>query len=100
MATKAFEPDDPMALIGVSIEADRGAADEMARCLVEEYLREGFDEARLLVLFRNPFYRALHAIYRERGEEAVRALIAEVGSTWGVWRVTEVQRPGRGEGDA
>ena len=89
MPTKAYEPDDPMALVGVAVEADPEAANEMARCLVEEYLRDGWDEAQLLALFRNPFYQVLHMIYRARGEEAVRALIAEVAATWGVWRVSE-----------
>lgn len=88
MAPKPFEPDDPLALVGVAVDAKTGAVDEMARCLVEEYVRDGWDADRLLALFRNPFYRALHAIYRERGEEAVRALIAEVTGTWGVWRTT------------
>ncbi len=97
MVTKAFEPDDPMALVGVAVDADADAADEMARCLVEEYLRDGWDEARLLGLFRNPFYQGLHAIYQERGEEAIRALIAEVAATWGVWTVREAAG---GEGDA
>jgi hypothetical protein len=100
VAAKTFEPDDPMALVGVVVDADPDAADEMARCLVEEYLRAGWDETRLLALFRNPFYRALHGIYRARGEEAVRTLIAEVAASWGVWTVTGAgDRPG-GEGHA
>ncbi|MDR7544337.1 MAG: hypothetical protein QN120_08850 [Armatimonadota bacterium] len=100
MATKSFEPDDPMALVGVVGDADAAAADEMARCLVEEYLRAGWDEVRLLALFRNPFYRALHGIYRARGEEAVAALIAEVAASWGVWTVTAVGDRAGGEGHA
>ncbi|MDR7522888.1 MAG: hypothetical protein QN168_10525 [Armatimonadota bacterium] len=100
MTEKAFEPDDPMALVGVIVDAGDPAADEMARCLVEEYLRVGWDEEGLLRLFRTPFYRALYAIYRDRGEEAVRGLIAEVAATWGVWRVTGGGPRGGGEGDA
>ncbi len=88
MTIKSFEPDDPMALVGVVVDPETGTTDEMARCLVEEYVRAGWDAERLLTLFRNPFYRLLHAIYRERGEDAVRALIDEVISTWGVWRTT------------
>jgi hypothetical protein len=98
MADKPFEPDDPLALVGVAIEADAAAADAMARCLVEEYLREGWTPERLLALCRNPFYRALHAIYRERGEDGMRAVIAEAAATWGVWRTTaggaQTGRPG------
>ena len=101
MPTKAYEPDDPMALVGVGVDADPdAAADEMARCLVEEYLRDGWDEEQLLALFRNPFYQALHMIYRTRGEEAVRALIAEVADAWGSWRVSEAPGTGGGTRDA
>jgi hypothetical protein len=100
VAQKVFDPEDPMALVGVVLDADAQAADEMARCLVEEYLREGWDEARLLALFRTPFYRALHMIYRHRGEDGVRALIAEVATTWGVWRVTEQTGRAGGTDDA
>lgn len=83
---KRYEPDDPMELVGVALSADGDALDEMARCIIEEYVREGWDEARLLALFRNPFYRAPHMIYRERGEECVKRVIAEVCAQWGVWR--------------
>lgn len=100
MATKAFDPDDPMALVGVIVDAGADAAHEMARCLVEEYLREGWDEGRLLALFRNPFYAALHAIYRERGEGAVRALIADVAATHGIWQVTEASGSAGSDRDA
>jgi hypothetical protein len=96
VAGKPLEPDDPLALVGVALDADAGDEDAMARCLVEEYVRAGWTEERLLALFRNPFYRALHAIYRRRGEEAVRALIDHVAATWGVWRVTETVAPRRG----
>ncbi len=88
MPDKPFEPDDPLALVGVAVDADAAAAEAMARCLVEEYLREGWTPDRLLALCRNPFYQALHAIYRERGEDGVRTLIAEAAATWGVWRTT------------
>ena len=78
-----------MELVGVSLEADADALYEMARCLVEEYVRDGWDEKRLLALFRNPFYRALHMIYEQRGEDYVRAIIAQTVAQWGVWRTTE-----------
>ncbi len=84
MPAKPFEPDDPMELVGVVVPADADALDEMARTFVEEYLREGWDERRLLVLFRNPFYRAPHMIYQTRGEEYVRGVIAEALARWGV----------------
>lgn len=91
MTAKAFGPDDPMELVGVALTADADAMDEMARCLVEEYVRDGWDEARLLALFRNPFYRGLHVIYSQRGEEFVKTIIAEACARWGVWQTSEVK---------
>ena len=94
MTDKPFEPDDPMELVGVAVDADAAALDEMARCFIEEYLREGWGEARLLALFRNPFYRAPHLIYRLRGEGYVKELIAETAARWGVWRTERKEARG------
>jgi len=98
MAAKPFEPDDPLALVGVTVPTDDGGLDEMARCLIEEYLREGWEEDRLLALFRNPFYRTPHIIYRARGEGFVRQLIEEVRARWAGWRA--VLEPKEADGDA
>jgi hypothetical protein len=97
MTAKKLDPDDPMALVGVAVPADADALDEMARCLVEEYLREGWAEERLLALFRNPFYRTPHLIYRARGEEYVRHLIEQVGARWGVWQMAVKEREASGD---
>lgn len=90
---KPFEPDDPLELVGVSLAADEGALDEMARCLVEEYVRDGWEAERLVALFRNPFYRTLHLIYQQRGEDYVRRLIARTVAQWGGWRTMEEGSP-------
>ncbi len=82
---KPFESDDPLELVGVMVPAHAGAMDEMARTFVEEYLRQGWDERRLLALFRNPFYRAPHMIYRTCGEEYVKTVIAEALARWRQW---------------
>ncbi len=97
MGPKAFEPDDPMQLVGVALPAGGEALDEMARCLIEEYLRNGWEEEPLLALFRQPFYRGLHAIYRARGETYVRSLITETRARWGVWRTVEEAKEGGGD---
>jgi len=86
VADKPFEPDDPLELVGVVVPSGADALDDMARCFVEEYLREGWDERRLLALFRNPFFRAPHMIYQMRGEDYVKDVIAEATARWGVWR--------------
>ena len=79
---KEAEPDDPLELVGVPVPVDEATFDEMARCLVEEYVRDGWSDARLLALFRSPFYAGLHVIERRRGESWVRDLIAETRLRW------------------
>jgi hypothetical protein len=54
----------------------------MAECLVEEYVRLGWDERRLMTLFVNPMFLATHRIYHEKGEEYVRGLIRRTCSKW------------------
>ncbi len=81
MVKKEFEANDPMELVGVALP--QGDLEQMAECLVEEYIRTGWDEECLLGLFRNPFYLATHRIYKEKGEKYLRRLIATVRQNWG-----------------
>jgi hypothetical protein len=80
MTEKPLEPEDPMAIVGVSL--DRGPDDqaltEMAWCFVEEYVRMGWSGERILHLFRNPAYRGTHQILRAKGEEFVRGIIEKI----------------------
>ncbi len=89
---KVAEPDDPLELVGVPVPVDEATFDEMARCLIEEYVRDGWTDDRLLALFRSPFYAGLHVIARRRGEAWVRALIAETRRRW--HRPIDVPREG------
>jgi len=82
-AAKGAEADDPLELVGVPVAVDEATFDEMARCLVEEYVRDGWDDAHLLALFRSPFYAGLHVIWRRRGEAWVRRLMSETRLLWG-----------------
>jgi hypothetical protein len=61
---------------------DEATFDEMARCFVEEYVRAGWSDARLLALFRSPFYVGLHVIARRRGEAWVREVIGATRARW------------------
>ncbi len=79
---KAVEPDDPLELVGVPVPVDEATFDEMARCLVEEYVRDGWTDERLLALFHSPFYAGLHVIERRRGVPWVRELIAATRARW------------------
>jgi hypothetical protein len=80
--TKTAEPDDPLELIGVPVPVDEATFDEMASCFVEEFVRDGWTDQRLLALFRSPFYAGLHVIWRRRGELWVRDLIAQNRARW------------------
>lgn len=88
MAEKEFEPDDPMELVGVALPG--GNPEEMMECLVEEYIRDGWDDESLLHLFRDPFYRGTHQIYHEKGEEYVLAIISRLREKWGYWHGKDI----------
>ncbi len=79
---KEAEPDDPMALVGVPVRVDEATFDEMARCFVEEFVRDGWSDSRLMTMFRSPHYAGLHVIWRRRGESWVRDLVAETRVRW------------------
>jgi hypothetical protein len=79
---KEPEVDDPLELVGVPVAVDAATFDEMARCLVEEYVRDGWDDAHLMALFRSPFYAGLHVIWRLRGEAWVCGLLGETRARW------------------
>ncbi len=88
MAEKDFEPDDPMELVGVALGG--GSIEEMAECLVEEYVRDGWDEESLLRLFHDPFYRATYRICQEKGDEYILALIRRAREKWGCGRRADI----------
>ena len=73
VAQKEYDDDAPMELIGVAFPL--GEVGEMAETIVEEFIKLGLGDEELLGLFRSPAYYTPHAIYRERGEEYVKALI-------------------------
>jgi hypothetical protein len=84
METKQFEEEDPMDLVGMVIPGEPGQLEAMAECFVDEYVRMGWDEPRLMTLFTNPMFMATHRIYRQKGEDYVRKLIHSTLTRWGV----------------
>ena len=98
MAYDELESDDPMELTGMVLPGEPGQLEAMAECFVEEYVRMGWDERRLMTLFINPTFLATHRIYRLKGEGYVRELIRRMCVKWG-GRVTAVSRtlPASGE---
>ncbi len=79
---KEAEPDDPVELVGVRLPVDEATFDEMARCMVEEYVRDGWTSESLLGMFRSPFYAGLHVIWLRRGEAWVQGLITTAQQRW------------------
>jgi hypothetical protein len=84
MPRDEFVVEDPMELVGMVLPGEPGQLEAMAECLVEEYVRLGWDERRLMTLFVNPMFMATHRIYQRRGEEYVRGLIRSMCAKWSV----------------
>ncbi len=82
MTEKRPEPDDPMALVAVEVPAGPAALEDMAYVFAEEFARLGFDESRILRLFRTPFYAGPYRVRQALGEDAVRAIVAECVQVW------------------
>lgn len=82
MPKDEFVSEDPMELIGMVLPGEAGQLEAMAECLVEEYVRLGWDERRLMGLFISPMYLASHRIYQQKGEEYVRELIRRARAKW------------------
>jgi hypothetical protein len=83
MPYEEFDSDDPMDLVGMVLPGEPGQLEAMAECFVEEYVRMGWDEPRLMTLFINPLFMATHRIYRLKGDAYVRRLIQKVVAKWG-----------------
>ncbi|MBI4550849.1 MAG: hypothetical protein HY710_01130 [Candidatus Latescibacteria bacterium] len=84
MPKDEYDEDDPFELVAVPLPG--GDADYMTECFVDEFIRLGYDDARLRGLFTNPIYAATHAIYREKGERYIQEVIDRVRSRWGGFR--------------
>jgi len=80
---------DPMLLMGVEIETGEDSLLETARVFAEEFARLGFDEEKVLSLFRSPFYAAAHRTWLALGEETVGALVREQTGLWGRIRLCD-----------
>ena len=71
------DPSDPNLLVGVVVPAEAETMREMVYVFAEEFARMGYDEVRLLRVFRNPFYAGAHQAYRALGEQAVSQIVRE-----------------------
>jgi hypothetical protein len=71
-----------MELVGAPMPSQRGGLESMAELVVDEYVRAGFDEPRLLALFREPFFAMTHAVWRDKGDAWCVALVDRVCASW------------------
>jgi hypothetical protein len=83
MPYKDPDPTDPNVLVGVMIPAEEDTMREMAYAFADEFMQMGYDAARLLAVFKNPFYAGARGAYQALGEEAVRKIIDECVAAWG-----------------
>lgn len=77
MPKDEFVDEDPMELVGMVLPGEPGQLESMAEIIVEEYVRMGWDERRLMTLFVNPMFMATNRIYQQKGELYVRDLIRQ-----------------------
>ena len=90
------DPSDPNVLIGVCLPAEQESLEEMARSFAEEFASLGYDEERLMEIFRRPHYAGAHQAYRVLGESVVRRLVRESLEIWGRYRVKVVDKEKEG----
>ena len=87
------DPSDPNVLVGVSIPGDEETTREMAIAFAEEFALLGYDEERLLGLFRKPHYQGAHRAYVLLGEEEILRIVREAAAVFGRFRVVVHDRP-------
>ncbi len=75
--TKAYEEGDPFAFVSIQLDVEEGRDHlrEMALVFIEEYRRMGWDDERILALFRNSFFRGPYTVLASRGEAYVKGLL-------------------------
>lgn len=84
MPKDEFVSEDPLELVGMVLPGEPGQLEVMAECLVEEYVRMGWGEERLMTLFVNPMFSATFRIYRHKGKVYVQELIRRICEKWQV----------------
>ena len=71
------DPDDPMTLTGVSLEAPIDAAVEAAYAYADGLARSGLDRASIMLTFSAPEYRGPHGAYLALGHERILDIVNE-----------------------
>ena len=87
-------PEDPLEMQVFEVPGD---TDLMFRIVVEEMARMGSDATAIVNLARDPFYGALHGLWRLYGEQEFSRRVREVLAHVGVIRVRIVEAPQPGD---
>jgi hypothetical protein len=77
-------PEDPLHLQAFEIPGD---TELMFRVVIEEFARMGCDKTTIIGLARDPFYAALHGLWRLFGEDDFSRRVEQILSRVGVIRV-------------
>jgi hypothetical protein len=83
-------PEDPLEMQAFEVPGD---TDLMFRIVVEEFARMGWDKAAIVALAHDPFYAALHGLWRIYGEEVFSQRVSQVLAKCGVVRVRTFEKP-------
>ena len=75
MPKDEFVDEDPLELVGMVLPGEERQLERMAEVIVEEYVRMGWDERRLMTLFVNPMFMATYRVYHQKGEQYVKELV-------------------------
>ena len=81
-------PDDPLEMQAFEVPGD---TELMFRIMIEEFARMGWSQSEILDLARNPFYAALHGLWRLYGETGFTHRVSEILSRIGVIRVRAIE---------
>jgi len=84
MPKDEFDIEDPFEMHGVVLPAEPGITDSMTDCIIEEFLRLGFDHWSILRLFQDPNYLGPHSVWCSHGENYIRSRIEGVCMQWGL----------------
>jgi hypothetical protein len=76
---KPFQEDDPLEFVAASCN---GNLNEMIENIIEEYIKMGFDQKTILQLFKSPFFKLTHSVYKSKGEEYIKKAIENVKIKW------------------
>ena len=82
MPKNSIDPDDPMQLHGVALR--NGDPTRMLDDILDEFVRIGYRERHLHMLFRDPHYQMTFALGQVVGAETVRLAVRRVLGRWGV----------------